>query len=395
MARRLAVRAAPPYECCTVAVLDRMAVLFPNADLPVRTDPVMTISVTLRRPDDWHVHLRDGDMLAAVLPLTATRFARAIVMPNLVPPVTTAAAAQAYRERILAALPAGVRFTPLMTAYLTDVTDPADIEAGWRGGIFTAAKLYPAHATTNSAHGVTDLARLAPVFAAMERIGMPLLLHGEVTGPGVDIFDRETVFIDDVLDGIVQGYPRLPIVLEHITTRRAVEYVRRAPPNVAATITPHHLVINRSDIFRGGVRPHLYCLPIAKREEDRLALRAAACSGDPKFFLGTDSAPHSIEAKECACGAAGVFNAGTAIETYAQVFDEEGALDRFEAFASLNGPRFYGMPPNEERITLVREQRDPPAPLPAGRTRVVGFPDRPLAWRIARATDIPSGGSHQ
>ena len=343
----------------------------------------MTDRLTIRRPDDWHVHLRDGDMLAAVVPLTARRFARAIVMPNLVPPVTTAAGARAYRGRILAALPAGTRFTPLMTAYLTDATDPADIEAGFRDGTFAAAKLYPAHATTNSAHGVTDLARLAPVFAAMARIGMPLLLHGEVTRPGVDIFDREAVFIDDVLDGLVAANPGLRIVLEHITTRRAVDYVRAAPANVAATITPHHLVINRSDIFRGGVRPHLYCLPVAKREEDRLALRAAACSGEAKFFLGTDSAPHSIEAKECACGAAGVFNAGTAIETYAQVFDEEGALDRLEAFASLNGPRFYGLPPNEERITLERARTEPPAPLQAGRTRVVGFPDAPLAWRVA------------
>lgn len=343
----------------------------------------MTDRLTIRRPDDWHVHLRDGDMLAAVAPLTARRFARAIVMPNLVPPVTTAAAARAYRERIRAAVPASMGFTPLMTAYLTDATDPADIEAGFADGSFTAAKLYPAHATTNSAHGVTDLARLAPVFATMARIGMPLLLHGEVTLPGVDIFDREAVFIDDVLDGLVAANPRLRIVLEHITTRRAVEYVRAAPANVAATITPHHLVINRSDIFRGGVRPHLYCLPVAKREEDRLALRDAACSGEAKFFLGTDSAPHSIEAKECACGAAGVFNAGTAIETYAQVFDEEGALDRLEAFASLNGPRFYGLPANEERITLVRARTEPPAPLPAGRTRVVGFPDAPLAWRVA------------
>jgi dihydroorotase len=343
----------------------------------------MTDRITLRRPDDWHVHLRDGAMMQAVLPLTATRFARAIVMPNLVPPVTTAAAARAYRERIVAATPRGVRFTPLMTCYLTDDTDPADIEAGHRDGVFTAAKLYPAHATTNSAHGVTDLAKLAPVLATMARIDMPLLLHGEVTRQGVDIFDREAVFIDDVLDGLVAANPTLRIVLEHITTRRAVEYVRAAPANVAATITPHHLVINRSDIFRGGVRPHLYCLPIAKREEDRLALRAAAVSGDPKFFLGTDSAPHSVEAKECACGAAGVFNAGTAIEVYAQVFDEEGRLDQLEAFASLNGPRFYRLPPNEERITLVRARVDAPLPLPAGATRVVGFPDAPLAWRIA------------
>jgi len=343
----------------------------------------MTDRLTIRRPDDWHVHLRDGTMMQAVLPLTATRFGRAIVMPNLVPPVTTAAEARAYRGRIVAAIPAGARFTPLMTCYLTDHTDPADLEAGFRGGDFAAAKLYPAHATTNSAHGVTDLAKLKGVFATMARIGMPLLLHGEVTRPGVDIFDRESVYVDDVLVALVDANPTLKIVVEHITTRRAAQFVRRAPANVAATITPHHLVINRSDIFKGGVRPHLYCLPIAKREEDRLALRAAAVSGDPKFFLGTDSAPHSVEAKECACGAAGVFNAGTAIEVYAQVFDEEGALDRLEAFASLNGPRFYGLQPNEERITLVRAPGEPPAPLPAGKTRVVGFPDVPLAWRIA------------
>ena len=342
----------------------------------------MTDRVTIRRPDDWHVHLRDGDMLAAVAPLTATRFARAIVMPNLVPPVTTAAAARAYRERILAAVPAGVKFTPLMTLYLTDDTDPADVASGFRDGVFTAAKLYPAHATTNSAHGVTDLRRLGRVFETMARLGMPLLLHGEVTHPGVDIFDRETVFIDEVLDGLVHGHVGLKIVLEHITTSRAVDYVRAAPAHVAATITPHHLVINRSDIFRGGVRPHLYCLPIAKREADRLALRAAAVSGAAKFFLGTDSAPHSVEAKECACGAAGVFCAATALEIYAQVFDEEGALDRLEAFASINGPRFYGLPLNEERITLARIATAAPAPLPVGATRIVGFPDGPLAWRL-------------
>ncbi len=342
----------------------------------------MTDRVTLRRPDDWHVHLRDGDMLAAVTPLTAARFARAIVMPNLVPPVTTAAAARAYRTRILAAVPAGVRFTPLMTVYLTDDTDPSDVEAGFRDGVFTAAKLYPAHATTNSAHGVTDLRRLERVFETMARLGMPLLLHGEVTRPGVDIFDRESVFVEEVLDGLVASHPRLKIVLEHITTRRAAEYVRAAPAHVAATITPHHLVINRSDIFRGGVRPHLYCLPIAKREEDRLALRAAAISGSPKFFLGTDSAPHSVEAKECACGAAGIFCAATALEVYAQVFDEEGALDRLEGFASLNGPGFYGLPPNEERITLARLATAAPVPLAVGRTRVIGFPDGPIAWRL-------------
>ncbi|MBL8571877.1 MAG: dihydroorotase [Phreatobacter sp.] len=345
----------------------------------------MTDRLTIRRPDDWHVHLRDGAMLAAVAPLTATRFARAIVMPNLVPPVTTTAEAIAYRERIRAAVPASARFTPLMTAYLTDHTDPADLAAGAAQGVFTAVKLYPAHATTNSAHGVTDVAKLDKVFAAMERAGLPLLVHGEVTRPSVDVFDRETLFIDEVLDGLVQRHPGLRLVLEHITTRRAADYVLAAPERVAATITPHHLVINRTDIFRGGLRPHLYCLPIAKREEDRIALRRVATSGNAKFFLGTDSAPHGVEAKECACGAAGIFNVGAAIEVYAQVFDEEGALDRLEAFASLNGPRFYRLPPNEERIVLVRAQQPAPEAVGAGPTRVRAFPETALAWRIEPA----------
>lgn len=342
----------------------------------------MTDRLTIRRPDDWHVHLRDGAMLAAVAPLTAARFARAIVMPNLVPPVTTTAAAIAYRDRIRAAVPASAGFTPLMTAYLTDHTDIDDLVAGARSGVFTAVKLYPAHATTNSAHGVTDLDKLDPVFAAMERVGLPLLIHGEVTRPSVDIFDREAVFVDDVLDALVRRHPGLRMVLEHITTRRAADYVEAAPERVGATVTPHHLVINRSDIFRGGIRPHLYCLPIAKREEDRLALRRVATSGHAKFFLGTDSAPHSVEAKECACGAAGVFNVGAAIEVYAQVFDEEGALDNLEAFASLNGPRFYRLPPNEERITLVRASQPAPAAVATATSAVRSFPETPLAWRV-------------
>ncbi len=315
----------------------------------------MTDSITIRRPDDWHVHLRDGAMMAAVLPYTARQFARAIVMPNLVPPVTTIADALAYRARIMAALPAGVDFTPLMTAYLTDHSDPDEIYRGHREGVLTAVKLYPAHATTNSAHGVTDLGRVMPVLERMAEIGMPLLVHGEATDPAVDVFDREAVFITKILDPLRRRLPELRVVLEHITTADAVAYVERGGPNLAATITAHHLIINRNAIFQGGIRPHLYCLPIAKREKHRLALRRAATSDAAQFFLGTDSAPHAIPTKETACGCAGIFTAASAVELYAQVFDEEGALDKFEAFASLNGPEFYGLPPNESRVTLRRE----------------------------------------
>jgi dihydroorotase len=316
----------------------------------------MADSITIRRPDDWHVHLRDGTMMAAVLPHTARQFARAIVMPNLVPPVTTVAAALAYRQRIMAAVPAGVEFTPLMTAYLTDHSDPEEIHRGHREGAFTAVKLYPAHATTNSAHGVTDLGRVMPVLERMAEIGMPLLVHGEATDPAVDVFDREAVFIEKVLDPLRTRLPELRVVLEHITTAEAVDYVEHGGPNLAATITAHHLIINRNAIFQGGIRPHLYCLPIAKREKHRLALRRAATSGAPQFFLGTDSAPHAIPTKETACGCAGIFTAASAVELYVQVFDEEGALDTFEAFASLNGPAFYRLPPNETRVTLRREE---------------------------------------
>ena len=314
-------------------------------------------TITIRRPDDWHVHLRDGAMLKGVLPATARTFARAIVMPNLVPPVTTVAAAEAYRARILAALPPELegRFTPLMTCYLTDDAVPAEIEGGFRAGIFTAVKLYPAHATTNSASGVTDLAKCAAVLAAMERLQMPLLIHGEVTDASVDVFDRERVFIERHLTGLVRDFPGLKIVLEHVTTKDAVDFVRGAGPTIGATITAHHLIINRNAIFAGGLRPHMYCLPVAKRESHRLALRHAATSGDPKFFLGTDSAPHPLHNKEQDCGCAGIFSAPAALEIYAQVFDEENALDQFEAFAALNGPRFYGLPPNDETITLKRE----------------------------------------
>jgi len=312
-------------------------------------------TLTLRRPDDWHVHLRDGALLAAVLPHTARTFARAIVMPNLVPPITTAKAARDYRDRILRALPREARFTPLMTCYLTDATDAADLAGGHRDGVFTAAKLYPAHATTNSAAGVTDFRAIRPVLALMERIGLPLLVHGEVADPAVDVFDREAAFIDRVLAPLIRDHPGLKVVFEHVTTREAVEFVTSNAPRVAATITPHHLVINRSAMFAGGFRPHMYCLPVAKREAHRLALRRAATSGSTAFFLGTDSAPHPVAAKEAACGCAGIFNAPVALACYAQVFAEEGALDRLEAFAALNGPAFYGLPANQDTVTLTAE----------------------------------------
>ena len=316
--------------------------------------------LTLRRPDDWHVHLRDGAMLQAVAPATARQFARAIVMPNLRPPITTVAAGRAYRERILEALPDGSSFEPLLTAYLTDSIDPAEIEQGFREGVFTACKLYPANATTNSAAGVTSISTLTPVLERMERIGMPLLIHGEVTDAEIDIFDREAVFIERHLAPLLQRHPGLKVVLEHITTMDSVDFVRSGPANLAATITPHHLHINRNAMFAGGLRPDFYCLPVAKRELHRIALRAAATSGNPKFFLGTDSAPHSREAKESACGCAGIFNAPYAIESYAQVFEDENALDKLEGFASEHGPRFYGLPLNEGTVTLVRE----PQPVP-------------------------------
>ena len=343
--------------------------------------------LVLRQPDDWHVHLRDGDMLKLVALYTARQFARAIVMPNLVPPVTTVAAARAYRERIVAAA-ATPGFTPLMTVYLTDSIDPQEIETGHRDGVFTAAKLYPAHATTNSAYGVTDIGKIARALETMQRIGMPLLVHGEVTDRAVDIFDRERVFIERVLAKLVRDFPALKIVFEHITTSEAVAFVSEGPANLAATITPHHLEINRNAIFEGGIRPHMYCLPIAKREPHRLALRRAAVSGSGKFFLGTDTAPHAAHTKETACGCAGIFNAPFAIESYAKVFEEEGALDRLEGFASLNGPRFYGLPANERRVLLVREDRLVPESLVDGPTRLVPFhAGRTLAWHFAGFTE--------
>jgi dihydroorotase len=316
--------------------------------------------ITLRKPDDWHLHLRDGEMLAAIVPLTAKQFGRAIIMPNLAPPVTGVEQALAYRERILAAIPHGVNFTPLMTSYLTDVTNAKELERGYKEGVFNAVKMYPAGATTNSDSGVTNIKNVRDSLERMQKMGMPLLVHGEVTDPTVDIFDREAVFIDRVMIPLRQDYPELKIVFEHITTEQAVDYVLSSKSHVGATITPHHLMLNRNAIFQGGIRPHMYCLPIAKREKHRLKLRKAATSGDGRFFLGTDSAPHPQHMKETGCGCAGVFVATTAIELYAQVFEEEGALDNLEAFASLNGARFYDLAINKETITLLRSEQTVP-----------------------------------
>lgn len=343
----------------------------------------MTERLTIRRPDDWHVHLRDGDMLKAVAPWTARQFARAIVMPNLVPPVTSVAAAEAYRDRIRAAVPEGMDFTPLMTCYLTDHADPAEVARGFAARVWVAAKLYPANATTNSAHGVTDIGNLYPALDAMQRIGMPLLVHGEVTDPEVDVFDREAVFIDRIFTRLARDFPGLKMVFEHITTADAAAFVEASGPNIAATVTPQHLVINRNALFVGGLRPHAYCLPVAKREAHRLAVRKAATSGSPKFFLGTDSAPHAIEKKEADCGCAGIFNAPYALESYAQVFEDEGALDRFEGFASEHGARFYGLALNEGRVTLERTSVTVEAALPAAGTTVVPFhAGERLRWRF-------------
>ncbi len=311
-------------------------------------------TLTIRRPDDWHLHLRDGAMRKAVLPHTSAHFARAIIMPNLVPPVVTGADAAAYRKRILDALPAGHDFTPLMTLYLTETTDPDDVAAAAADGLITAVKLYPAGATTNSQSGVRDIENAMPVLEKMAEIGLPLCVHGEVTDPDIDIFDREAVFIERVLAPLREGLPELRIVMEHVTTKDGVDYVRSQPKNLGATVTTHHLIINRNAILVGGIRPHYYCLPVAKREHHRLALREAATSGDSRFFLGTDSAPHVDPLKECACGCAGIFTAINTMPLLAHVFEEENALDRLEAFASLNGPDYYGLAPNETRITLTK-----------------------------------------
>lgn len=333
----------------------------------------MSDILTIRQPDDWHLHFRDGAMMQAVVGYTARQFARAIVMPNLSPPVTSSKAAAEYRARILAAVPQGLDFTPLMTCYLTDGVDARDLKAGFESGVFTAAKLYPANATTNSADGVSNIDNIMPALEVMQDIGMPLLIHGEVTDGDIDIFDREAVFIDRILLSLVEKLPRLKVVFEHITTEQAVQFVMATGDNVAATITPQHLHINRNAIFAGGIRPHAYCLPIAKRERHRLALRKAATSGSPKFFLGTDSAPHEITAKESACGCAGIFNAPYALESYAMVFDEEGALDKLEGFASLHGPNFYELPLNEGTVTLKRGEVAVEDKLSLGGGEIVPF----------------------
>ena len=336
--------------------------------------------LTIRRPDDWHVHLRDGDMLRMVVGHTARQFARAIVMPNLSPPVTDAASAAAYRERILAALPEGADFTPLMTCYLTDATAPDEVARGFEQGVFTAAKLYPANATTNSAHGVSAIRHIMPVLERMADIGMVLCVHGEVTDPEVDVFDREAVFIERALGPLLDDLTELRVVFEHVTTQEAVQFVEGAGDNVAATITPQHLHINRNAMLVGGIRPHAYCLPVAKREKHRLALRKAATSGSAKFFLGTDSAPHAREAKESACGCAGIFNAPFALESYLTVFEAEGALDKFEAFASENGARFYRLPLNDGTVMLERAPVDVPAEI----SGLVPFhAGEMLGWRLA------------
>ncbi|AJY44767.1 dihydroorotase [Martelella endophytica] len=342
-------------------------------------------SLTIRRPDDWHLHLRDGAMLEGVVGDTARHFARAIIMPNLVPPVVTAADAEAYRSRIMAALPAGARFTPLMTLYLTETTDPQDMARAYESELITAVKLYPAGATTNSASGVRNFDNAMPALEKMAEIGLNLCVHGEVTAKDVDIFDREAVFIETVLDPLRRRLPELKVTMEHVTTRDGVDYIKSADKNLAGSLTTHHLIINRNDILVGGIRPHYYCLPVAKREEHRKALVAAAISGDLRFFLGTDSAPHVDPAKECGCGCAGIYTAPNTMSCLAHVFENEGALDRLETFASLNGPAWYGLQPNEETITLVK--RDEPIAYPArietGAGPVTVFdPKFPLHWDV-------------
>ena len=341
-------------------------------------------TLTLRRPDDWHVHLRDGAALAAVAPFTARQFGRAIVMPNLKPPITSAASARAYRDRIMAALPINTRFEPLLTLYLTNATPPEEIDRARATGFVHGVKLYPAGATTHSDAGVTDIENVYPVLARMEAIGMPLLVHGESTHPDVDVFDRETHFIDSVLQPLLERFPALRVVLEHITTARAVEFIANARAGVAATITPQHLLHNRNAIFSGGIRPHYYCLPILKRERDRLALLGAATSGNPRFFLGTDSAPHERASKENACGCAGMFTAHAAIELYAEAFEAAGRLDRLEPFAAHFGADFYGLPRHDDSITLVKESWVPPTHYDCGDGTLVPYRGgEPVAWRLA------------
>ena len=345
----------------------------------------MAERITIKRPDDWHLHLRDGGMLKAVLPESARHFARALIMPNLVPPVATGAQAAAYRDRIAAATPAGSGFEPLMTLYMTEATDPDDVAEAFASGLIAAVKLYPAGATTNSDSGVRDMDRIRPVLERMAEIGLPLCVHGEVADPRVDIFDREAVFLERVLDPLRRATPGLRVVLEHVTTKDGVDYVRSCDSGVGATITAHHLVINRNHLLAGGIRPHYYCLPVAKRETHRLALREAAASGDPRFFLGTDSAPHTDDRKQSACGCAGCFTATNALSVVAAALEQDGALDRLERFASLHGPAFYGLPANAQTVTLEKGAEP------------VGFPERietdegpvtvfdpgfPLHWRV-------------
>lgn len=346
----------------------------------------MTQTLTITRPDDWHLHLRDGAALAAVLPDTARQFARAIVMPNLKPPVTTVAQAEAYRARILAALPAGLSFEPLMTLYLTDNTQADEIVAARASGFVHGVKLYPAGATTNSDAGVTDIRRCTAALEAMQRVGLPLLVHGEVTDGEIDLFDREAVFIERVMTPLRRDFPALKVVFEHITTKDAADYVREAEGPVGATITAHHLLYNRNAIFIGGIRPHYYCLPVLKRETHRQALVAAAVSGNPRFFLGTDSAPHARGLKEHACGCAGCYTALHAMELYAEAFDAAGALDKLEGFASFHGPDFYGLPRNTGTLTLRREPWQLPEALPYGETELVPLRGgETLQWKAALA----------
>lgn len=366
----------------------RLAGLQPDLVLGKALAMIGSNILTLRQPDDWHLHLRDGAMLAAVVNDTARQFARAIVMPNLKPPITTVAAAAAYRDQILAAVTPGVDFEPLMTLYLTDTIAADEVREGARSGVVTAAKLYPQGATTNSDSGVSDVRHIYAVLDAMQDVGLPLLIHGEVTDCDVDVFDREAVFIERTLEPLLRDFPALRVVFEHITTREAADFVMAAGPNVAATITPHHLTINRNAMFDGGIRPHAYCLPVVKREIHRQALVAAATSGSAKFFLGTDSAPHAIGDKESSCGCAGIYNAAFALEHYAHVFETAGALDRLEAFASLNGPAIYGLPTNERRVVLERAQQTVPDMLPAAGTQLVPFlAGHTLGWRFAGFAD--------
>jgi dihydroorotase len=343
----------------------------------------MPSELTLIRPDDWHLHLRDGDATRSVLPHTARQFARALVMPNLKPPVTTTEAARAYRDRILAALPAGADFTPWMTLYLTDNTSAEEIRRARASGLVLAVKYYPAGATTNSDSGVTRLEKTYAALEEIQRAGLTLCVHGEVTDPGVDVFDREKVFLDDVLEPALRRFPELRVVLEHVTTREGVDFVRSAGAHVAGTITPQHLLYNRNALFTGGIRPHYYCLPVLKAEPHRSALVAAATSGSPKFFLGTDSAPHARHTKETACGCAGCYTALHALELYAEAFETANALDRLEAFASIHGAAFYGLPRNTERITLRRESWMVPEELPFAADRIVPLrAGERLRWRV-------------